>query len=96
MNERKRLIRIPEVLNKTGFCKAWIYRLISRGDFPSPIKTGERTIAFVESEVDEWIDDKIFIRVIKRHKNHYSILFYYLYDYAASSVKRLKIAYRAF
>ncbi|EGG2230118.1 AlpA family phage regulatory protein, partial [Salmonella enterica] len=28
MNERKRLIRLPEVLNKTGFCKAWIYRLI--------------------------------------------------------------------
>ncbi|EAN2562401.1 dipicolinate synthase, partial [Salmonella enterica] len=24
MNERKRLIRLPEVLNKTGFCKAWI------------------------------------------------------------------------
>ncbi|EIB0683112.1 AlpA family transcriptional regulator [Salmonella enterica] len=60
MNERKRLIRLPEVLNKTGFCKAWIYRLISRGDFPSPIETGERTIAFVESEVDEWIDEKIF------------------------------------
>ncbi|EDZ06357.1 hypothetical protein SeJ_A3202 [Salmonella enterica subsp. enterica serovar Javiana str. GA_MM04042433] len=39
---------------------------------------------------------RFFIRVIKRRKNHYSILFYYLYDYTASSVKRLKIAYRAF
>lgn len=60
MNERKRLIRLPEVLNKTGFCKAWIYRLISRGDFPAPVKIGERAIAFIESEVDEWIDQMIF------------------------------------
>ncbi len=32
MNERKRFIRLPEVLNRTGLCKAWIYRLISRND----------------------------------------------------------------
>ncbi|MEN4912825.1 hypothetical protein [Erwinia amylovora] len=25
-----------------------------------PFKTGERTIAFVKSEVDAWIDEKIF------------------------------------
>ncbi|HGM6757417.1 TPA: helix-turn-helix transcriptional regulator [Serratia marcescens] len=60
MNEKKRLIRLPEVLNKTGFCKAWIYRLISRGDFPAPVKIGERAIAFIESEIDEWIDQMIF------------------------------------
>ncbi|EDZ3759094.1 AlpA family phage regulatory protein, partial [Salmonella enterica] len=29
MTERKRFIRLPEVLERTGFCKAWIYRLIS-------------------------------------------------------------------
>ncbi|RBP62495.1 AlpA family transcriptional regulator, partial [Brenneria salicis ATCC 15712 = DSM 30166] len=38
MSERKRFIRLPEVLERTGFCKAWIYRLISRGQFPAPIK----------------------------------------------------------
>ncbi|ECH3468080.1 AlpA family phage regulatory protein, partial [Escherichia coli] len=27
----KKLIRMPEVINKTGFSKAWIYRLISKG-----------------------------------------------------------------
>ncbi|HEB2681031.1 TPA: AlpA family phage regulatory protein, partial [Escherichia coli] len=47
MNERKRFIRLPEVLNRTGLCKAWIYRLISRDEFPSPIKLGERAIAFL-------------------------------------------------
>ncbi|MGG8096817.1 AlpA family transcriptional regulator [Klebsiella aerogenes] len=60
MTERKRFIRLPEVLERTGFSKAWIYRLISRGQFPAPIKLGYRAIRFVESEVDEWIDQMIY------------------------------------
>lgn len=50
-----RLIRLSEVMNKTGFGKAWIYRLISQNRFPQPIKIGIRAIAFIESEIDEWI-----------------------------------------
>ena len=49
------LIRLPEVLKRTGFGKAWIYRLISEGRFPAPVKLGTRAVAFVESEIDEWI-----------------------------------------
>ncbi|EGO3804264.1 AlpA family transcriptional regulator [Escherichia coli] len=49
------LIRLPEVLKRTGFGKAWIYRLISEGRFPAPVKIGVRAVAFIESEVDEWI-----------------------------------------
>lgn len=55
----RRLIRLPEVMNKTGYSKAWIYRLISRGVFPEPIKIGIRARAFVESEIDEWIENII-------------------------------------
>ena len=50
-----RLIRVSEVMNKTGFGKAWIYRLISQNRFPQPVKIGIRAIAFIESEIDEWI-----------------------------------------
>lgn len=53
------LIRLPEVLKRTGFGKAWIYRLISEGRFPAPVKIGIRAVAFVESEVDEWIQSVI-------------------------------------
>ncbi|THJ89602.1 dipicolinate synthase, partial [Escherichia coli] len=52
-NHNSRLIRLPEVMNRTGYCKAWIYRLISEGRFPAPVKIGVRAVAFVESEVDE-------------------------------------------
>lgn len=32
-NQTTRLIRLPEVMNRTGYGKAWIYRLISGGAF---------------------------------------------------------------
>ncbi|HBS0460406.1 helix-turn-helix transcriptional regulator [Serratia ureilytica] len=50
-----KLIRLSEVIRKTGFGKTWIYKLISVGKFPKQIKIGERAVAFIESEVDEWI-----------------------------------------
>ncbi|MGC7979920.1 helix-turn-helix transcriptional regulator, partial [Salmonella enterica] len=36
----RRFIRLPEVINRTGYGKTWIYHLIKRGEFPEPIKTG--------------------------------------------------------
>ena len=53
------LIRLPEVQRRTGYSKAWIYRLISQNRFPSAVKIGSRAIAFVENEVDEWISQRI-------------------------------------
>lgn len=55
----KSLIRLSEVQRRTGYCKAWIYRLMSQKRFPSAVKIGTRSIAFIESEIDEWIDQRI-------------------------------------
>ncbi|HEM8127514.1 TPA: helix-turn-helix transcriptional regulator [Providencia rettgeri] len=56
---KESLIRLPEVMRRTGYGKAWIYRLIEAGQFPKSVKIGTRSIAFVESEVDEWVANKI-------------------------------------
>ncbi|MCB5301765.1 helix-turn-helix transcriptional regulator [Yersinia bercovieri] len=53
------LIRLSEVQRRTGYSKAWLYRLISQKRFPQSIKIGTRSIAFVESEIDEWINQRI-------------------------------------
>lgn len=53
------LIRLSEVQRRTALGKAWIYRLMSQGKFPSSVKIGSRAIAFVESEIDEWINQRI-------------------------------------
>lgn len=53
------LLRLPEVQRRTGYSKAWIYRLLKDGKFPASIKIGSRAIAFIESEVDEWVAQRI-------------------------------------
>ncbi|MEY8772257.1 helix-turn-helix transcriptional regulator [Erwinia sp. ACCC 02193] len=53
------LIRLSEVQRRTGYSKAWIYRLLKEERFPSSIKIGSRAIAFIESEIDEWINQRI-------------------------------------
>jgi len=53
------LIRMPETMRRTGYGRAWIYKLIAQGRFPKPVKIGSRAIAFVESEIDEWINQRI-------------------------------------
>lgn len=59
VNMSQSLIRIPEVQRRTGYSKAWIYRLIGEGKFPASVKIGTRAIAFVESEIDEWVAKRI-------------------------------------
>ncbi|EKN3726584.1 TPA: AlpA family transcriptional regulator [Yersinia enterocolitica] len=49
------LIRLPEVIEKIRLKKSSIYHLISLNQFPRPIKLGPRSVAWVESEVDEWV-----------------------------------------
>ncbi|MCD1125352.1 AlpA family transcriptional regulator [Jinshanibacter sp. LJY008] len=53
------LIRLSEVQRRTGYSKAWIYRLISQKRFPQSVKIGTRSIAFIESEINEWINQRI-------------------------------------
>ncbi|CCW29652.1 MULTISPECIES: AlpA family transcriptional regulator [Morganellaceae] len=56
---KENLIRLPEVQRRTGYGKAWIYKLIADGKFPKQIKIGTRSVAFLESEIDGWIDQRI-------------------------------------
>ena len=53
------LIRMPDAMRRTGYGKAWIYCLISQDKFPKPVKIGSRSIAFVKSDIDEWINQRI-------------------------------------
>ncbi|MDC9581329.1 AlpA family transcriptional regulator [Xenorhabdus sp. PR6a] len=56
---KENLIRLPEVQRRTGYSKAWIYKLIGDGEFPKQVKIGPRSIAFIESEIDNWITQRI-------------------------------------
>jgi prophage regulatory protein len=57
----KRLIRVPEVLRRVGFSRTTMYELIKEGRFPDKVIIGARSVAFVESEIDAWIENTISI-----------------------------------
>ncbi|MCP4502725.1 MAG: AlpA family phage regulatory protein [Deltaproteobacteria bacterium] len=62
--ERSKLkfIRLPAVPEQTGLSRSALYRLVDSGDFPKAVKLTERTVAWVESEVDAWNFDKVLER----------------------------------
>ena len=59
MSNEKKLIRISDVKGMTGISKSHIYLLASKGEFPKPIKLGERSVAWVKDEVEAWVASRI-------------------------------------
>ena len=53
------LIRRPRVSEKTSLSRSQVYALAKKGLFPKPVKLSEFSVAWIESEVDEWIARRI-------------------------------------
>lgn len=54
-----RLLRIPEVETITGIRKTTIYHLMKRGEFPRCVQITPRCVAWPESLVRAWVQDRI-------------------------------------
>lgn len=54
-----KLLTFDEVINRTGYSRPRIYELIKMWVFPRKIKIGSRKVAFIESEINSWIQEKI-------------------------------------
>lgn len=61
-NTPQRLLRLPEVLKRVAFSKSTLYARVRDGSFPKPVHLGTLS-AWVEAEVEEWIEDQIRARV---------------------------------
>jgi len=55
----RRLIRLHEVKHRTGYSKSSIYNGVAKGTFPRPVPLGARAVAWVEDEIQEWIEARI-------------------------------------
>lgn len=53
------IIRLPSVIKLTGLSRSAIYDMIAKGDFPKQIKLTTRSSGWLQSEVDQWINDRI-------------------------------------
>lgn len=49
------MLRLPQVLERTGLSRSTTYAMISDGVFPKPIKLGKRAVGWIESDIAEWL-----------------------------------------
>ena len=52
-------LRLPAVKKRTGFESSQIYKLIKQGQFPKQIYLGPQSVAWLESEVTDWMKERI-------------------------------------
>lgn len=58
-NTPNTLIKLPEVKRRTTLSTSEIYRRLEAGTFPKQIKLGAKAVAWLEHEVQAWIDQRI-------------------------------------
>ena len=58
----RRLIRLHDVMARTGLSKTTIWRHTRSGEFPKSVNLTSGTVGWVEEEIDDWIDVRIEAR----------------------------------
>ena len=54
-----RILRLPEVMARTGLSRTTIYRWRLAGRFPQPVRLGTRCVGWIESEVEAWLRERM-------------------------------------
>jgi len=50
------LLSPKQVINRMSIPSSTLYRWISNGTFPKPIKIGPRRTAFRQADIEQWLD----------------------------------------
>ena len=50
-----RILRLPDVLQRTGLSRSGLYERVKDGEFPPSVSLGGRSVGWVEAEIDNWI-----------------------------------------
>jgi prophage regulatory protein len=58
-----KFLRIRQVIQATGLSRMTIYRLELAGKFPKRRQLSENSVAWLESEISEWIDSRPVARL---------------------------------
>ena len=54
-----RILRLPEVMARTGLSRTTIYRWRLAGRFPQPVRLGTRNVGWIESELEAWLRERM-------------------------------------
>ncbi len=53
------LLRLPDVLTRTGLSRTRLYAALADKTFPAPVKLSTRAVAWPSRDVDAWIEARI-------------------------------------
>ena len=54
-----RILKLPTVISRTGLGRSTIYAKVARHEFPSPIQLSERSVGWLETDIEAWIEQRI-------------------------------------
>lgn len=57
--KRENILRLPEVLKRTGLSRSSIYAFMKAGTFPNSVHLGKRSIGWAESEITAWVNARL-------------------------------------
>ena len=57
--ENLKIVRRSDVESITGLSRSSIYAMMASNSFPKNIKLGERSVGWLESEIQDWLTKRI-------------------------------------
>ena len=57
-----RILKVKQVAAEINVSVAQVYKLVSLGRFPRPIKLGERGSGWLTTEIDAWLQSRVDAR----------------------------------
>ncbi|MFA0113302.1 AlpA family transcriptional regulator [Vibrio sp. 10N.261.46.E11] len=57
-----RFLRLKDVIAATGLSRSTIYKFMDEEVFPKTIPLGGRAVAWLESEIEEWMEQRLAMR----------------------------------
>ena len=58
-----RFLRLQDVMSLTGLGRSTIYKFMAdETDFPKSVPLGGRAVAWVESEIEDWMESRLSMR----------------------------------
>ncbi len=57
-----RILRLPTVTERVGLKRTAIYDMIRAGKFPKPVPLNDKSVGWLESEIEDWIVSRVAVR----------------------------------
>ncbi|MFA4892697.1 helix-turn-helix transcriptional regulator [Brevundimonas sp.] len=55
----QKLLRLPQVIERTSLRRSTIYEMMGKGSFPKPVKLNLRSNGWLENEISDWLKSRI-------------------------------------